>query len=40
LNPDFVTTVAVDFYFEEKQTFIVEVYDADDMNALDSLEKQ
>ena len=34
LNPDFVKAVIVDFLFEESQKFMVELYDADDMNQL------
>ena len=34
LNPEFVTTLDVNYRFEESQKFVVEVYDADDMNNL------
>ena len=30
LNPDFVTKVEVDYYFEENQSFLIEAYDMDD----------
>ena len=40
LNPVFVTALEVDFYFEENQNFMVEVYDADDHNDFMNLEKQ
>ena len=32
LNPDFVTNVDVDFYFEEVQTFLIEAYDMDEFD--------
>lgn len=40
LNPQFVTTIQVDYKFEESQNFQIDVYDADDMNMLNNLSKQ
>ena len=40
LNPEFVTTIDVAYQFEENQKFLLEVYDADDMNQLQNLSKQ
>ena len=30
LNPEFVQAIEVDFFFEEAQQLLVEIYDADD----------
>jgi len=40
LSPEFVTTIQVDYHFEEQQTFQLDVYDADDMNQINNLQKQ
>jgi hypothetical protein len=40
LNPVFVTTVNVDYFFESQQVMIAEVYDCDDANTLSNLQKQ
>lgn len=40
LNPEFVKTIDVAYRFEENQKFVVEVYDADDMNQISDLSKQ
>ena len=40
LNPDFVTAIEVDYFFEEQQNFTLEVYDADDMTQLTNLKAQ
>lgn len=37
LNPQFVSTIDVAFAFEENQQFLLEVFDADDMNQLHNL---
>ena len=37
LNPEFVATIDVAYHFEENQKFLLEVYDADDMNQLQNL---
>ena len=37
MNPEFVTSIDVEYRFEENQKFIIEVYDADDMNQLNNL---
>lgn len=34
LNPAFVTTINMDYYFEVQQNMIIEVYDADDASQL------
>ena len=39
LNPEFVTTIDVAYFFEENQNFILDVYDADDMDQLQNLKK-
>jgi Ca2+-dependent lipid-binding protein len=38
-NPDFVKAFEVDYYFEETQRFLLEVYDMDDENAPNDLSK-
>ena len=40
LNPEFVTPIDADYFFEESQDFRVEVYDADDINQLDNFQAQ
>jgi uncharacterized alpha/beta hydrolase family protein len=40
LNPEFVTSFELDYYFEETQTFLVEGYDMDDASKADDLSKQ
>ena len=40
LNPEFVTNLQVDYFFEENQKFLIEVYDADDHKDLMNLKKQ
>ena len=37
LNPDFVQTIEVDFFFEETQKFIFEVYDKDNETQITNL---
>lgn len=32
LNPKFVTSFTIDYFFEEKQKFKIEVYDMDDFS--------
>ena len=39
LNPEFVTAIDVTFLFEENQNYLVEVYDADDLNEISNLKK-
>ena len=38
LNPEFVTPIEVDFFFEENHSFLVEIYDADDHTNLNNLD--
>ncbi len=40
LNPKFVTSFTIDYYFEEKSKFKVEVYDMDDFTKNASLAVQ
>jgi hypothetical protein len=40
LNPEFVTEIPTDYFFEKQQNMIVEVYDADDATCLNNLSKQ
>lgn len=40
LNPEFVTNIQADYKFEENQNFIIEVYDADNMDRLANLREQ
>ena len=40
LNPQFVTEVLTEYYFELQQTLLIEVYDADDATCLGNLQKQ
>lgn len=40
LNPHFVTSFDLDYYFEETQTFLVEGYDMDDSNQPENLGAQ
>lgn len=40
LDPEFVTSITVDYYFEEQQNMILEVYDADDASNLMNLSLQ
>lgn len=37
LNPEFVEIIEVDFFFEETQKFVLEVYDADDATQIQNL---
>ena len=37
LNPEFVTTIDVAYFFEENQNFVLDVYDADNMDQLQNL---
>ena len=39
LNPVFVTSITVDYYFEQQQNLRVDVYDADDATQLSNLSK-
>jgi len=39
LNPEFVTSIEVDYFFEESQNFLLEVYDCDNANLLHDLSK-
>jgi hypothetical protein len=39
LDPNFVQTIEVDFFFEETQKFILEVYDKDDETQITNLQK-
>ena len=39
-NPEFVTEIIVDFYFESQQNFCVDLYCAEDMECLSDLKKQ
>ena len=32
LNPEFVTEINVDYFFEQQQKFKVDIYDVDDAN--------
>ena len=40
LNPEFVTPIEADFFFEENHQFLIEVYDADNMQNLNNLAAQ
>ena len=40
LNPEFVQTIEVEYFFEEQQLFRLDIYDCDDANQLHILEKQ
>ena len=40
LNPQFVTTVTMDYFFEQQQNLRLDIYDADDATALGNLQKQ
>jgi hypothetical protein len=40
LNPEFVTEVVIDYFFESQQTLLVEVYDADDATNITKLQNQ
>ena len=40
LSPEFITEILTDYFFEEIQNFLVEVYDVDDATALHDLRKQ
>ena len=37
LNPEFLTEVLVDYYFEQQQNLQIDVFDADDANNLNDL---
>lgn len=39
LNPVFVTSINIDYYFEQQQSLRVDVYDADDASQLSNLSK-
>jgi len=34
LNPQFLTTVNIDYFFEQQQNLRLDIYDADDATAL------
>ena len=40
LNPEFVSEILTDYFFEEIQSFVVEVYDVDDATNLHDLRRQ
>lgn len=40
LNPVFVTAINLDYMFESQQNMIAEVYDCDDANTINNLQKQ
>jgi len=40
LNPEFVTEIEVDYFFETQQFFKVEIYDCDDANRINDLKSQ
>ena len=40
VNPDFVQAIEVDFFFENSDTYMIEVYDVDDETQLSNLSKQ
>lgn len=40
LNPEFVTEIPIDYYFELQQNITAEVYDVDDANSLHDHSKQ
>jgi len=40
LNPEFVKTIEVDFFFEEQHLFLLEVYDCDDATTMNDLKNQ
>lgn len=40
VNPDFVQAIEVDFFFENSDKYMIEVYDVDDENQLGNLSKQ
>ena len=40
LNPEFVTEILTDYFFEEQQNFVIEVYDVDDANVMHDLRRQ
>lgn len=37
LNPSFVTTVNIDYFFEQQQNIKLDIYDADDVTCLSNL---
>ena len=39
-NPDFVQVIEVDFFFENSDLYMIEVYDVDDETQLGNLSKQ
>ena len=39
-NPDFVQAIEVDFFFENTDKYMIEIYDVDDESALSNLSKQ
>jgi hypothetical protein len=39
LNPQFLTTVNIDYFFEQQQNLRLDIYDADDATALQNLAK-
>ena len=39
LNPQFLTTVNMDYFFEQQQNLRLDIYDADDATALQNLAK-
>jgi len=39
LSPVFIKTVELNYFFEQNDKYVVEVYDADDVNELNNLKK-
>jgi hypothetical protein len=39
LNPQFVTIINMDYFFEQQQNLRLDIYDADDATALHNLQK-
>jgi hypothetical protein len=40
LDPEFVTTINIDYFFEQQQNLRLDIYDADDVTQLSNLQKQ
>lgn len=40
LNPEFVQPIITNYFFEEQQNMLVEVYDCDDANQMNNFNKQ
>jgi hypothetical protein len=40
LNPEFVQSIVTDYFFENQQNMLVEIFDADDASQINNLSKQ